>query len=312
MTGDIDGCKATNVIPTYKNGRQIRQDAYLLVAKKALELTISTIDSSTCFEEKDRLNQLKIILEKNGRKLCKKPVMVSNYGGTAGGRAEIVYDMLRELKLDRKYVNKKNAFSYAKILGDSIAGVLNGGKLFEGYIHKMNNVIAKGNCAITWNTSDGFHVVHVKKKELKPKHVRLLLPGARRPTLILKKIFSNDVSPAKMKSAISPNYVHSLDAELLRRTALKCKNAGVVDTDWIHDSFGCHPNHVDLLLKITKIEYRDIMRSEPLKTLHSELLKQVDSNKDSAKTLKKIVLPMNPNFKNYNYDLVMKSDWFFS
>ncbi len=312
MTGDVDGCKATNVIPTYRDGKQVRQDAYLLVANRALELTISTMDSITCEEEKDRLNQLKIILENNGRKLCKKPVMVSNYGGTAGGRAEIVWDMLRELKLDRKYITKKNAFLYAQILGDSIAGVLNGGKLFEGYIHKMNNIIAKGNCAVTWNTSDGFHVVHMKKKELKPKQVRLLLPGARRPTLILKKMFSDDVSSAKMKSAISPNYVHSLDAELLRRTALRCQEVGIIDTDWIHDSFGCHPNHVDRLLKITKTVYRNIMIARPLEALHEELMDQIEETKETNKMLSKVELPMNPEFKEHNYGLVMKSDWFFS
>jgi hypothetical protein len=65
MTGDVEGCKATNVIPTYRDGKQVRQDAYLLVANRALELTNSTIDNSICLDEKDRLNQLKIILEKN-------------------------------------------------------------------------------------------------------------------------------------------------------------------------------------------------------------------------------------------------------
>ncbi len=55
-----------------------------------------------------------------------------------------------------------------------------------------------------------------------------------------------------MKSAISPNFIHSLDAELLRRVALKMRDAGVVDSDWIHDSFGSHPNDVDLMLMITK------------------------------------------------------------
>jgi DNA-directed RNA polymerase len=46
MTGDVEGCKATNVIPTYRDGKQVRQDAYLLVANRALELTNSTIDNS--------------------------------------------------------------------------------------------------------------------------------------------------------------------------------------------------------------------------------------------------------------------------
>jgi len=102
----------------------------------------------------------------------------------------------------------------------------------------MNNVIAKKGNPVTWTTSDGFHVTHIKQKELKPKQVSCLLPNSRRETVIYKKSFSDDINPVKMKSAISPNYIHSLDAELLRRVAIGMKNLNVVNTDWIHDSFG--------------------------------------------------------------------------
>lgn len=313
MTGDVAGCKATNVIPTFEDGRQVRQDAYLLVANKALDLTKQLVEESTTDEEKDNLELFQGLLEEKGRKVCKTPVMVSNYGGTSGGRAEIVWDLLREFKVDRKYITKKNSSLYSKILGDSITGVLNGGKAFESYIHKMNNIISKKNKAVTWETSDGFFVVHVKKKELKPKQVSCLLPGSRRPTTIFKKSFSEDVSSVKMKSAISPNYVHSLDAELLRRVALSCNKAGIIDTDWIHDSFGCHPNHVDTLLEITKQEFRKLMMARPLKALDKQLREQVDSSKASQKVLEDIVLPWSREFKiTSDFDEVLKSDWFFS
>ena len=139
----------------------------------------------------------------------------------------------------------------------------------------MNNIIAKKDCPITWKTSDGFHVVHVKVKELQPKQVSCLLPGARKTTVIFRKVYSERVSPQKMKSAISPNYVHSLDAELLRRVALRLKDHGIDYTDWIHDSFGCHPNNVDLMLNVTKDEFKKLVLRNPLKILDKELREQI-------------------------------------
>lgn len=73
-----------------------------------------------------------------------------------GGRADMLYDMFRDLKIDRKYITKANAIKFAKIIGDSITGVLNGGKAFEKYIQTMNNLIAKGGTSVRWRTGDGF------------------------------------------------------------------------------------------------------------------------------------------------------------
>ncbi len=314
ITGDRAGCIATNIIPIYdEEGIQIRQDAYMLVSDKSLELSKLKIDVEECEEKKEALELFKTLLEEKGRKICKTPVMVSNYGGTAGGRSEIVWNLLRELDVERKYITKKNASMFSSILGDAITGVLNGGKSFEVYIHKMNNIIAKKGSAVTWTTSDGFFVTHIKQKELKPNQVQCLLPNSRKKTVIYKKNFTDDINPVKMKSAISPNYIHSLDAELLRRVALKMRDNGIIDSDWIHDSFGSHPNHVSKMLLLTKIEFRDMMLRKPLKVLDEELRAQAD---DSKATLKLLELTEMPNLNGISgdedYELVMKSEWFFS
>ena len=316
ITGDKAGCIATNVIPSFNpDGSQDRQDAYILVSEKALEKAEALIAAEDDKEVKKTLKFLRSLLVADGRKICKVPVMVSNYGGTSGGRAEILWNMLRELGVDRKWITKKTASLFSRIIGDSIVGVLNGGKAFETYIHKMNNVIAKDNKPIIWETSDGFNVVHVKNKELKAKQVSCILPGARRKTTITKKIYSKKVSPTKMKSAISPNYIHSLDAELLRRTALKMKRAGVSDSDWIHDSFGCHPNNVDLMLDLTKREFSKLVRRSPLYLLDQQLRSQV-SERDvvAQKALAEIKIPHLRGFKGSEggLDIVMESEWFFS
>lgn len=316
ITGDKAGCEATNVLPTInQDGSQQRKDAYLLVAQRSLELIIEQIDIAKTYEQRERLEFFKKLMIEQGRKVCKTPVMVSNYGGTAGGRSDILWNMFREMKVERKWITKKVSSNLAKIVGDSIVGVLNGGKAFEKYIHQMNNIIAQSDKAIWWTTSDGFHVVHIKNKELKSKQVSCLLPGSRKNTTIIMKVFSDKVSIAKMKSAISPNVIHSYDAELLRRVALKMRNAGVESTDWIHDSFGCHPNYINQMLEITKYEFSKFVKRVPLRTLDKELRSQMESKKKrDVEILDKISIPQLRGFNvaQGGLDSVLQSDWFFS
>ena len=313
ITGDLSGCEATNVIPSYNDeGSQVRKDAYLLVSERALELCIKKISKAGDKKTKQMFEFFKRLLEEKGRKICKVPVMVSNYGGTTGGRTEILWNMFRELKVERKWITKKVAAQFSKLIGDAITGTLKGGKSFETYIHKMNNIVAKNNLPIVWTTSDGFRVVHVKNKELKPKQVTCMLPGSRKPTVIIKRQFGEKISMPKMKSAISPNYIHSLDAELLRRVALRMKQEGIVDSDWIHDSFGCHPNDVDLMLDITKEEFGDLVLRDPLSVLDEELRSQIVMDDKTISELDDVVTPRLKEFDPMDIEKVWESNWFFS
>ena len=310
LTGDVRGCLATNVIPTIgEDGLCDRQDAYLLVANKSIELTKLMLSGLLSDEDREVYEELLRLLEEHGRKICKRPVMVSNYGGTSGGRADMLYDMFRDLKIDRKYITKANAIKFAKIIGDSITGVLNGGKAFERYIQTMNNLVAKGGTPVRWYTGDRFPVIHVKNKELKPDRVKLKLPNSRRETSIYKKNFSKEVSPSKMRSAISPNYIHSLDAELLRRVALRMRDEGIESSDWIHDSFGCLPNEVGRMLEITKEVFLEMMEKEPLLHLDKDLRRQAIRNGSTEKQVGKVVLP---NLGEIDFSKILASEWFFS
>ena len=315
LAGDLAGCLATNVIPTIgEDGICERQDAYLLVSQKSIELCKVVLEEDLTNEDREVYELLLSLLKENGRKICKTPVMVSNYGGTAGGRADMLYDMFRELGIERRFITQQNAIKFAKIIGDSITGVLNGGKGFEKYVQLFNNIISKKGTAVTWGTGDGFHVVHIKNKELPPKKLKLMLPNARKLTTIIKKVYSDEVAPMKMRSAISPNVVHSYDAELLRRTALKMKEEGIESSDWIHDSFGCLPNHVNDMLRITKEVFIEMMESKPLDRLHAEFRDQALLNGTTERQLAKVELP---DFKGINWDKeglseLNKSEWFFS
>lgn len=177
----------------------------------------------------------------------------------------------------------------------------------------MSAILTKSNKPTTWTTSDGFHVVHIKKKEGQGTQISCLLPGSRKVTTLLKKRYLNEISPRKMKSAISPNFVHSLDAELLRRVLLRTIEEGIYDTDWIHDSFGCLPNHVDKLLQVTKEEFISLMKNEPLKSLDRELREQIEKTKPNMKLLDSITIPnLSKESRQLDLELVRNSEWFFS
>lgn len=74
LTGDVRGCLATNVIPTIGEGGLCdRQDAYLLVANKSIELTKLILGGLLSDEDREVYEELLRLLKEHGRKICKRP-----------------------------------------------------------------------------------------------------------------------------------------------------------------------------------------------------------------------------------------------
>lgn len=315
MIGDRSGAEATNVLPMFdENGIQVRQDAYMRVAEKAIENTNSLIELEEDSESKEDLKMFLKQLNENGRKLAKVPTMVSIYSGTINSMKDNVFENLRSFGVERKYITPKKTYKYAKIIYDSIGDTLVGGKMFEQYIQKMSGLIAKGNKSMSWTTIDGFHVYSEKNKLLKPKRIWCMLPNSRRRAPLNKKSYSKDISVPKMKSGSSPNFVHTIDSTLLRMVALKMREEGIVMQDFIHDSFGCHANEVESMLRITKQCFIELMASDIIARLHEELSAQVPLDEKSQDALQKIVPPKLTDFDptNGGINQVHLSEFFFS
>jgi DNA-directed RNA polymerase len=71
-------------------------------------------------------------------------------------------------------------------------------------------------------------------------------------------------------SGAAPNIVHSLDAAHLTNIVTSSDFATTV----IHDSFGCHIGNMEKLFKITRIEFVNLYKADPLENL----LKQFKSD----------------------------------
>jgi DNA-directed RNA polymerase len=87
-----------------------------------------------------------------------------------------------------------------------------------------------------WRTPTGFLVQH-DYQDYKDVRIRIDSCGV---SMMIVREFQEGTRPHSMQNAISPNFVHAMDASHLTLTALRMKKNGL-DVVAIHDSFGTHP-----------------------------------------------------------------------
>jgi len=102
---------------------------------------------------------------------------------------------------------------------------------------------------MTWTSPSGFKVqhLHFEQEVIRTGFINISPDGDK------------DYDYRKMLTALSPNFVHSLDAAHLGKVVLAFDHNMVT----IHDSYGCHLAYVDELLETIKVEFVK-MYKEPL------------------------------------------------
>lgn len=73
--------------------------------------------------------------------------------------------------------------------------------------------------------------------------------------LIFSTHSSEEVDGKAVSQAISPNWIHSLDASHLFCTVYRAIEAGIYQFSLIHDSYGCPAPDVDTLRHLTREEF---------------------------------------------------------
>ena len=75
---------------------------------------------------------------------------------------------------------------------------------------------------------------------------------------------TGELSSARARQGISPNFVHSLDASLLTKSVLAAHSKGIWDFCCIHDSFGTHSNKSEVLAGAIRQSARQIFELDLL------------------------------------------------
>jgi DNA-directed RNA polymerase len=111
---------------------------------------------------------------------------------------------------------------------------------------------------IDWYTPDGLYVVNKYRSMQK---IRTCLNEKTEYGLTLEfDEISDSTNYIDAGNGLSPNFIHSLDANLVREVARRCDFKVI----FIHDQFLCHPADADAMFQIIKESFVDIIKSDPL------------------------------------------------
>ena len=252
---DEIGGKSVNLVPGLS-----RQDIYQDVADRVIEALMADAEDENSPTREWSVGWIKFGID---RKLTKRQVMVVPYAGTFSScmdyTREAVLEKLKDGHMkhwtegDAKQENDRVVF-LSKLIWNAIDLVVVKGKEAMKWLSeaaatytRWANKNLSGTAfdkRMTWVTPDGFEAVHWRADESK-KHAESYLDGKVQLTYYEE---TDSLSSKDMSLAVAPNFVHSLDACLLRASVNKALDLGITAFGMIHDSFGVHAADMDTFL----------------------------------------------------------------
>lgn len=170
--------------------------------------------------------------------------------------------------------------------------------------------------SVTWTTPLSFRVLqpYLKSSSVQLKTVLQLC------SLQQSSIFDS-IDSSKQVAAFPPNFIHSLDATHMFRTALACYREDVTFAS-VHDCFWSHASSIPKMNRILREEFVG-MHSEPiLQNLRQEFLDLYKdykvpvmlkrSSDQKRKLWRNIYIPALPERGEFDLKNVLESEYFFS
>jgi len=108
------------------------------------------------------------------------------------------------------------------------------------------------------------------------------------------------IDNSSVNLAISPNYIHSLDASHMWCTIDAMLDSGIDQFSMIHDSYGCPAPYVGLMREFTKEQFMEMHKDNLLLSLKTEIETQLS-----------IELPDCPVTNNLDIEVVREADYLF-
>jgi DNA-directed RNA polymerase len=215
------------------------------------------------------------------RQLTKRPTMVQPYNGTMSSVEKYVEIWVND-NLDLPYESVQHRFklSYvrfmSRVIWEALSRVIVGPRSLMQWTRTVAKDDSKDGNEIVWTTPAGFKVVQAYKKQNKREivtrtglKVRVNKTDPRIRMLTWEDI--NDIDARRQAQAMSPNWIHSLDAAALQLTICRLKEAGIVDIMAVHDSYGCHACDCDEMARILRQEFVKMYEADPLQKFYEEL-----------------------------------------
>lgn len=279
MLRDPVGGAAVNLVPS-----RTRQDIYGRVAEVTTQHLQAIASADEAIENVDPVLQAELAkawLEVGiTRSMTKKPVMTLPYGSSQLTCRESIGEYLTDLQIKEKrqakaegrterpvhpFSNEKGQGLHrfeaeklaSRVVWGSIGEVVVAARGCMKYLKEACSQVAKHNMPLEWQTPTGF-IVHQALYEVVNKRVYTQLLGETVLTLCEP---TDKIDIVSMKSACSPNFVHSMDASHLTLAVCGFKDAGLDDVSVIHDSFGTYAGDTGKLRRILLDTFVDMYQN---------------------------------------------------
>lgn len=251
MLRDEVGGHAVNLTHTDKP-----QDIYQIVADKVLDYLKADVESPD--KKMDEIVYTKtghffyeprktalFLLEHGGinRKTTKRQVMVLPYGGTKQSCKEYTEVWLKDkirhgqITLPEDMNFRGVSFYLSEHIWQAIGETVIKAREAMNFLQDMAVVCNRADKPILWTTPCGLPVRQMYK-DVAAKRVKTRMGDSLVYFTLQQELPT--IYKSKQQSAISPNYVHSLDASALMKTVCACSKMGIHSFAMIHDSYGTH------------------------------------------------------------------------
>ena len=247
------------------------------------------------------------------RKTLKSNVMTFAYGSTHQGRQNQIRDYLRKQEQkgepvftfprnmssrDRRSMEWNLVVSLAKESTKAIEEVLTAPKAMMDWLKACVKEFNAEGKAMTWLTPAGFPVVQDYKKQ-NMKKIDTNFDSFRME--LRYKENTNKIDAKKCGLGFAPNYIHGQDSAHCMITTNRLKDLGVHHFSMVHDSFGVHAGHSQLLSDQLRLTFIELYRGYAAESLWQELQENLGR-----------ALPRPPALGNLDITRVMESDYFFN
>lgn len=272
-----------------------KQDIYAKVSKEVLAMLEQDLQHQDVEVRTKAAWFLKLGITRN---LAKTPVMTYVYGATLAGTAQFIEGFYEEEIMplqDAQWPEDFSSFDMSMYLARKMfAGIERAVPAAAAAMRWLRAVVRAQPYGkpLVWSTPVGFQIVH-DYREYDEVRVALRSCGVQR---IIVRDWTDGTRTIPMQNAISPNFVHGLDATHLTMTANAMQSLGH-DFVGIHDSFGTHPCDVDDLHRCIRSEFVHLYKRH---NLFADFLWQVGGSMDV------------PERGDFNLDDVLTSEFMFS
>ena len=227
----------------------VKQDIYARVAAAAMASMEQDVISGVVEPE------IAAFWQSHGisRSLAKKPVMTFVYGAVMAEAANDIEDEIAAEVGWPAHLDPTRTSMYAA--RKLFAGIEATVPAACALMRWLKTIVRHGpkSRPIMWRTPTKFPVWHDYRKDTSVR-LRINSCGVEK-TLI--RTFIDDIDTYRSANAISPNFVHAMDACHVTLIAEEFHKAGH-DLVSIHDSIGCHPCNVDWMHRVIREKFVEL------------------------------------------------------